>query len=105
MTLLLGAAMQSPVTSVRSESLPRREGTPAMMNFPANNFSVYCEVADQQRRELLAEAERDRLVRQATVDAMHPARSTSGDARLHLLARIRLALRRPAAAPAGTRPA
>jgi hypothetical protein len=76
-----------------------------MKNFPVNNFPVYYEIADQQRRELLAEAERDRLVRQATADAARPVRSASGDARLHLLARIRLALRRPAAAPASTRPA
>jgi hypothetical protein len=70
-----------------------------MMNFP-----VTTELLAQHRKQLLAEAERDRLAREATAGAVSPATGMSGDLRLSVLsrafARVRLALHRPAATPA-----
>jgi hypothetical protein len=66
-----------------------------MMNFPVN-----CDLAAQHRRELLAEAERDQLSRQALYGTTRSACRAAGDSRLPVLTWVRFALHRPGAAQA-----
>jgi hypothetical protein len=78
------------------------------------NFPVMYDLMAQHRQQLLAEAECDRLAKQALAGATPvtpatpatlPTHCVSGDSRLSVLTRVLLALHRPAAAPAGTGPA
>jgi hypothetical protein len=75
------------------------------------NFRVTYELMAQHRQQLHAEAERDRLARQALASATPAILTTSAagcdsdDSRPSVLTRMRLALHRPAAAPASAGPA
>jgi hypothetical protein len=75
------------------------------------NFHMTCELAAQHRQQLLAEAARDRLARQALAGATPtatpanaPARRDAAERRLSILTRVRLALHRLAGAPVGASP-